>query len=98
MKTISIIFAGLLTSIPLSLHAADEHPGKEIHDENCLNCHKGNHDGAFYTRKDLKTKNYKRLQSMVKMCDARMGTKLFDEDMEDIGNFLNDTYYKFPKQ
>lgn len=98
MKISTILLTGMMLSIPFSLHAADEHPGKEIHDDNCLKCHKGNHDAAFYTRKDRKTPTYKRLHSMVKMCDARMGTKLFDEDMEDITNFLNDTYYKFPKK
>lgn len=98
MKIKKIIFIGILLGLPLSLQAVEEHPGKEIHDENCLKCHKGNHDAAFYTRKDLKIKTYKRLHSMVRMCDARMGTQLFDEDMVDIGNFLNDTYYKLPKE
>jgi len=98
MKITNILFTGVLLCSPFSLFAADEHPGKQIHDENCLSCHKVDHDAAFYTRKDRKTKSLKRLQSMVKMCDARMGTSLFDEDMENIGNFLNDSYYKFPKK
>ncbi|MEE9445102.1 MAG: cytochrome c [Cocleimonas sp.] len=98
MKLLSIMVSGLLVSLPLSVQAKDEHAGKALHDENCLTCHKGNHDEAFYTRKDRKTKDYKRLQSMVRMCDARMGTSLFDEDMIDIGNFLNESYYKFPKK
>ncbi len=98
MKLLSPALAGLLICMPLSLATADEHPGKEIHDENCLKCHKGNHDAKFYTRKDRKTKDFKRLQSMVKMCDAKIGAKMFDEDMEDVWNYLNDSFYKFPKE
>ena len=98
MKVTSMIVSGLLISLSLSVQAKDEHPGKSVHDENCLKCHKGTHDEAFYTRKDRKIKDYKRLQSMVRMCDSRMGTALFDDDMVDIGNYLNDSYYKFPKK
>lgn len=98
MKISAMILAGVFLILPLSLYAADEHPGKELHDEGCLTCHKGDHDATFYNRKNRKMDSYKGLQSMVRMCDARMGTKLFDEDMEDIGNYLNDTYYKFPKE
>ena len=98
MKMIKLLVAGLMLSPLLIVQAKDDHPGKAIHDENCLTCHKGNHDAAFYTRKDRKTKDYKRLQSMVRMCDAKMGTSLFDEDMLAIGDFLNDSFYKFPKK
>jgi mannitol-specific phosphotransferase system IIBC component len=98
MKITKLVVIGLMLSLPLTVQAKDEHAGKAAHDENCLKCHKGNHDEAFYTRKDRKTKDYKRLQSMVRMCDAKMGTSLFDEDMIDIGNYLNDSFYKFPKK
>ena len=81
-------------------YAEDVHPGKETHDESCLNCHikNKNHNEAFYTRKDRKIDSYQRLQSMVKMCDAKIGTQLFDEDMEEIGKYLNEAYYKFPAE
>ena len=98
MKITSFLVTGVMLSLAFTAQAKEEHAGKEAHDENCLTCHKGNHDEAFYTRKDRKTKDLKRLHSMVRMCDARMGTALFDEDMIDIGNYLNDSYYKFPKK
>ena len=82
--------------LPLSLSSAEDHPGKAIHDEGCLKCHIGDHDAAFYTRKDRKTKSLDRLQSMVQMCDARMGTALFDEDMAEVVDYLNTEFYKFP--
>jgi len=98
MKLLLPMLAGFFVSLSLSVATADEHPGKEIHDDNCLKCHKVTHDEAFYTRKDRKTKDFKRLQSMVKMFDARMGTKMFDDEMEDVWNYLNDSYYKFPEK
>ena len=95
MKLNSILLAAVMGFTATS-YAADEHPGKAMHDENCLKCHIADHDAAFYTRDGSKMESYQGLQSMVKMCDANLGTKLFDEDMTDIGNYLNDTYYKFP--
>ena len=99
MKFTSFAFTSLLLSsaLSVSVNAEDVHPGKAIHDESCLNCHKGNHDEKFYTREGRSVKDLKRLGTMVKMCDANLGTSLFDEDMEDITNYLNDSFYKFPK-
>ncbi|GAA0402387.1 hypothetical protein GCM10009133_08910 [Cocleimonas flava] len=100
MKFLSLALSSLLLSSAFSVSAfADEEmSGKALHDENCLNCHRGNHDEKFYTRKDRRIKDFKGLGSMVRMCDANLGTSLFDEDMEEITEYLNDSFYKFPKQ
>lgn len=73
------------------------HPGMELHEEHCSNCHKSPHDKAFYTREDRKVQSYEKLQGMVRMCDSSLGTQLFDEDMEQIGDYLNTSFYKFSK-
>jgi mono/diheme cytochrome c family protein len=78
--------------------AEDVSQGKALHDESCLKCHIKDHNEAFYTREGRKMTSYKGLQSMVRMCDANLGTQLFDEDMEEIGKYLNDNYYKFPEK
>ena len=100
MKLFSITFITFLLSsaMSVSVNAADAHPGKALHDENCVNCHMGNHDEKFYTKENRRVKDFKGLGSMVKMCDANLGTALFDEDMDEITNYLNDSYYKFPKK
>jgi len=100
MKFLSIALSSLLLSsaFSVSVYANDEHSGKEIHDENCLNCHKVKHDDKFYTREQLRVKDLKGLGSMVRMCDANLGTSLFDEDMDEITDYLNQNYYKFPKK
>lgn len=74
---------------------ADAHPGMALHEENCAACHMRAHDEAFYTRPDRKMESLKQLQGMVRMCDANLGTQLFDEDMEQIADYLNTAFYKF---
>lgn len=73
------------------------HPGMELHEEHCSNCHQSPHDEAFYTRADRKIQSYDKLQGMVRLCDSTLGTQLFDEDMEQIGDYLNADFYKFAK-
>jgi cytochrome c5 len=67
--------------------------GKELHDANCISCH----DSSKYTRADHKMQDFAMLSAQVKRCDANLGAKLFDEDIDKIINYMNDTYYKFPK-
>lgn len=71
----------------------DVHPGKAIHDANCISCH----DSGVYTRADRKMTDLTILAGQVRRCDANLGTKLFDEDLDSVTAFLNETYYKFPK-
>ena len=70
------------------------HPGKAIHDANCISCH----DSGVYTRADHKMTDLPMLTAQVRRCDANLGTKLFDEDIDKVTAYLNDTYYKFPKK
>ena len=98
MKIFSLTLITLLSLTPLISVAEDIHPGKALHDESCLKCHVKDHNEAFYTRNDRKMTSYKGLQSMIRMCDANLGTSLFDEDMEEIGKYLNETYYKFSEK
>ncbi|MBU0655723.1 MAG: cytochrome c [Gammaproteobacteria bacterium] len=73
--------------------AAGDHPGKAIHDANCISCH----DSGVYTRADRKMQDFAMLSAQVRRCDANLGSKLFDEDMDKIAAYLNDSYYHFPK-
>lgn len=74
--------------------AAGEHPGKAIHDANCISCH----DSGVYSRADHKMQDFAMLSAQVRRCDANLGSKLFDEDMDKVADYLNETYYHFPKQ
>ena len=61
--------------------------------EKCSGCH----DSSVYTREDRRVDSLSRLNSQVRMCDAQLGTNLFDEDITAIVNYLNDSYYHFDK-
>ena len=98
MKILTLSLITLLSSLPLVAQAEDSNAAKALHEEKCLNCHIKKHDDEFYTRKDRKMTSFQGLQSMVRMCDANLGTQLFDDEMEEIGKYLNDTYYKFPEK
>lgn len=67
--------------------------GKDLHDTNCISCH----DTAKYTSPEHKMQSYAMLSNQVHNCDANLGTKLFDEDITKIVDYLNDAFYKFPK-
>ena len=67
--------------------------GKDLHDTNCISCH----DTAKYTSPEHKMQSYAMLSNQVRNCDANLGTKLFDEDITKIVDYLNDAFYKFPK-
>ncbi len=81
------------STAPAPVVAAGGHPGQAIHDANCISCH----DSGVYTRADRKMTDLTMLAGQVRRCDANLGTKLFDEDLDNVTAFLNETYYKFPK-
>ena len=71
----------------------EEGSGASLHEENCARCH-----GAdYYPKKDSKMDSYKRLHTMIGMCDAQLGTELFPEELQSITDHLNDSFYKFKK-
>lgn len=65
--------------------------GHELHEEHCARCH----EPEFYMKEDRKVQDRAKLDSMVRACDAQLGTSLFDEDMEILANYLDKKYYRF---
>ena len=81
------------SSPPQATVAVGGHPGKAIHDASCISCH----DSGVYSRTDRKMTDFTMLAAQVRRCDANLGTKLFDEDLNNVTAYLNETFYKFPK-
>lgn len=71
----------------------DAHPGKALHDANCISCH----DAKVYTRPERKILDYTQLAAQVRRCDANLGSRLFDEDLAQITDYLNQAYYQYSK-
>lgn len=73
-------------------------PHSKLHEANCIECHAGMFDGkpnTIYTRKERKVKTAEGLRSRVQMCATNLSLKWFDEDIDEVTNFLNKKFYHF---
>jgi len=70
---------------------ADVQHGKQLLQEHCTKCH----DDSVYTRKDHFVTSKQALAEQVRRCSLNAGAKWSDEDITDVVNYLNATFYKF---
>ncbi|MEE9494275.1 MAG: cytochrome c [Gammaproteobacteria bacterium] len=71
-----------------------EAPGKALHEKACTSCH----GSEVYTREDRKMQSLDSLKSQVARCNANTRAGWFDDEMESVTNFLNDSFYHFKTQ
>ena len=86
-KPIALLLAVLATPI----HAADIENGDDLHFTHCTGCH----DESAYTREDRRVQSLERLRQQVNFCKDSLGLAWFDEDVDDVTAYLNQTYYHF---
>jgi cytochrome c553 len=86
----SLLFA-IVFAIPASGMAADTGHGKSLQQENCMACH----DDGVYTRNDRRVTTMDGLQKQVKRCELTLGLQWFDDDINDVAGYLNESFYKF---
>ena len=79
----------LLAATPLQ--AADVGHGKTLQEKNCMGCH----DDSMYTRKNRKVSTLAGLEKQVKRCELSLGLQWFDDDVADVTEYLNTSFYKF---
>lgn len=81
-----------LLLIPAALAgAADVGHGQALVQQHCMACH----DNAVYTRPNRRVTNLAGLQKQVKRCELSLELKWFDEDINDVTGYLNESFYKF---
>ena len=85
----SLIFAALMAAG--SYTVADTEHGQQLHDEHCMKCH----DNAVYTRENRRVSNQDALVKQVKRCELNLGLQWFDDDVKDVVQYLNQSFYKF---
>jgi len=85
---ILIIFA---TGFSTSSHAADIDNGNQLHTDSCTACH----DSDLYTRENRRVQTLPRLGSQVRFCKDNLGITWFDDEVDDVIEFLNKNYYHF---
>lgn len=80
-----------LSSAPVNVIASEDFNAASFVQQKCTQCH----DSSVYTRPDRKVTSLPKLDSRVRICDANLGTELFDEDIAAVVGYLNENYYKF---
>ena len=74
--------------------AADTKHGEELYKAKCGGCH----DTSVHTRKNRIIHTYDDLVNRVKFCDNAAKAKFTDNDITDVVEYLNNTFYKFVKE
>ena len=90
-RLIAPVTAIVLLSQLSTAQGADPANGKALHEEHCVRCH----DSQVYTRTDRRVTSLKALETQVRRCDSMLGTTWFDDEIADVVQYLNGTYYKF---
>ncbi|HFD80560.1 MAG TPA: hypothetical protein ENK05_09255 [Gammaproteobacteria bacterium] len=70
---------------------ADVQHGKQLHDANCMKCH----GDEVYTRKDRFIAGRDALTKQVKRCHLNVGANWSDQDIADVVQYLDQSYYHF---
>ena len=86
-----LLLATLLTMPAMPIHAADSGHGKALVQEHCTSCH----DDGVYTRNNRRVTSLDGLQKQVRRCELSLGLKWFDEDINAVAGYLNESFYKF---
>lgn len=83
--------AVLLAAFQMPLLAADIDNGEDLHFTHCTGCH----DDSIYTRDNRRVRSLERLGDQVRFCKDSLELTWFDEEVEDVIVYLNQTYYHF---
>ncbi|MCF6345132.1 MAG: hypothetical protein L3J00_01530 [Thiomicrorhabdus sp.] len=91
-SALCLTITALSTLLLSSTAFAEPHPGKVLHeDNNCLKCHV---DKPYNPQK---TDTYPKLIKSVRFCNDNLGIGLFDDEIEELADYLNNTYYQHDK-
>lgn len=88
----SVLLCVFCLMMPLTVISAEDISfGKELHQENCLRCHRP----ELYERTDKTVKTLQHLRSQVLFCAVNNDVGWFDEEVDDVTAYLNAFYYLF---
>lgn len=98
MKACLII---LLSTLMINAQAADSTDlaaGKKLVETHCISCHASSFGGdgsGIYTREYRKVRSLAGLKAQVTNCNTMLNLKWFDDDEQQVVQYLNHTYYHF---
>jgi len=90
VRTVIITFALL----PVGAWAGGQETpsGAELHATHCTRCH----DAGMYKRPQRLVNSYAELRKRVQDCELGAELGWFEEEVDAVVGYLNDTFYKFP--
>lgn len=92
MKTsILILITTGLATLSSSSFAIDANHGKSLQQDNCMSCH----DDGIYTREERRVTTLDALRQQVQRCETNLNLTWFPEDVDDVIEYLNTSFYKF---
>ena len=71
----------------------DQAAGKQLLEQNCNSCH----GSELYTRKERLVTSRPGLTKQVKRCELALGLSWFDDDIDNVAEYLNQQFYRFGK-
>lgn len=95
-----IMLALLISAFGLNCHAIESsHPaGKQLVQKHCISCHASSYGGdgsEIYKREYRKVRSFKGLEAQVRNCNTMLNLKWFDDEEQQVIQYLNQTYYHF---
>ena len=94
-----LLALSIISLVSLSANA-DIQNGKELHNSNCTNCHvsmQGGDGSSIYTRDNSRINSLSALIKQVKRCRDSLGVEWPEEDITDVVEYLNTSFYNFEK-
>jgi mono/diheme cytochrome c family protein len=100
IKNHSAVLAGaMLVMLPCAAAVgADAGAGQAMHEQHCIGCHDRLTNGeptSLYTRENRLVTSLDGLQKQVRRCEQALELQWFDEDVDNMVEYLNQTYYHF---
>lgn len=74
--------------------------GKTLHDSHCIACHAnmtGGKPEQIYTRANRRVTDRNKLWMQVQRCEQNLKLDFFDDDIEQVTDYLDKSYYHFGK-
>lgn len=88
----------LFLLVTATVRAGDPEHGRELHQENCIQCHAAKYGGdgtGIYTRPDRRIESLDALYKQVRRCKTSLGVAWPESQIEDVVTYLNRNFYKF---
>ncbi len=95
--TVLLLVSGTAQAVPFA--DGDAQAGKKLFDQTkCNSCHIGKMGGdgsAIFTRPNRIVNNPQQMVDRMVACSGTIGMTLTPQNKQDLGAYLNQTYYKF---